>query len=224
MRPTIRKRAGEELTDSAIEAVIKKLESDTPITKKAACAALSITYNTTRLTKIIEEYKERKEFMTKRKKELRNTPVSTDDASYIVSDYLEGQPLRDIADRTFRSIGIVKRTLAKYNIPIRSAGNSYHDPIDLGYEGSHISDYTTGDLVYSARYGCPAEIRKVMGNSIYRVWLFDANQYAYQPSYELSDLRKVQSELDVKIEFMSNIECLQEIQVGLRKAKKKVKE
>ena len=224
MRPNIRKKSGENLTDSAIDSVISKLESDTPITKKAACAALSITYNTTRLNKIIEEYKERKEFTARRKKELRNTPVSTGDASYIVSAYLEGIALQEIADMVFRSIAVVKRILFTYNVPIRGYSTDYHHPIDLDYETEAPANYVIGDLIYSARYDCAAEIRKIMKAGVYRIWLFGANQYAYQPAEELADLRKVQKELSVNIEFMSNSECQQEIQIGLRNAKKKAKE
>ena len=223
MRPNIRKKDGENITDATIAAVISKLESDTPITKVAACAELSISYNPARLTKIIEEYTERKEFISKRKKELRNTPVSSDDASYIVSAYFEGQPLQDMADNIFRSIGVVKGILKKYNIPMRRAGMSYYEPVDLECETIPDS-YNVGDMVYSARYDSAAEIMKVITKDTYRIWLFNDCKYAYQPSYELADLRKVQNDLGIKIEFMSDAECKQEIMTARRNANKKVKE
>jgi hypothetical protein len=225
MRPNIRKRTGENLTDSAIEDVISKLESDTPITKKAACAALSITYNTTRLTKIIEEYKERKEFMTKRKKELRNTPVTESDASYMVSSYLEGNALQDIADSSFRSVGIVKRTLAKYNVPVRSSSIDYLHPVDLCYEVEPPSDYEVGDLVYAARYGCPAEITGKFSDRVFKIQLIgDHYRSAYQPSHELSDLRKLQTELGINIEHMPQEEVNHHLNEGLRNARKRDKD
>ena len=224
MRPNIRKKDGENLTNPAIELVITKLESDKPITKKAACAELRITYNTSRLQTIIDKYKVDKAFMAKRKKELRNTLVSEGDASYMVSSYLEGTALQDIADTVFRSVAVVKRILKKYNIPTRNASVTYHNPIDLGYEVESPTDYVAGDLVYSARYDCPAEIRSIFSNGVYSVWLFGPDQYAYQPSYELADLRRVQKELSVELEYMKSDECIQEVQLALRNARKKVKE
>ena len=51
----IKKKEGENLTETNIEKVIGLLEQEKPITKKQACEILNISYNTTRLTKIIEK-------------------------------------------------------------------------------------------------------------------------------------------------------------------------
>ena len=42
-------------------------KKEKPITKKEACEVLSISYNTTRLNKIIAEFEERQEYVAKRK-------------------------------------------------------------------------------------------------------------------------------------------------------------
>ena len=57
----VKKKDGEKLDDANIERVIGLLNQEKPITKKAACEALNISYNSTRLTRIIDEYHERKE-------------------------------------------------------------------------------------------------------------------------------------------------------------------
>ena len=53
-----KKKDYEKLTDANIKHVIELLEAEKPITKKEACGILNISYNTTRLNNIIQEYKE----------------------------------------------------------------------------------------------------------------------------------------------------------------------
>ena len=64
----IRVKEGEDFSKATIKRVIDLLEAETPITKKAACEMLNMSYNTTRLAKIIEGYKEKEEFIKKRNK------------------------------------------------------------------------------------------------------------------------------------------------------------
>jgi len=54
----IKKKAHEKLDDTNIKRVIAALTNENPITKKEACEMLNISYNTTRLSKIIEGFKE----------------------------------------------------------------------------------------------------------------------------------------------------------------------
>ena len=63
----IKKKDYENLTKSNIQRVIKLLESEKPITKKEACQMLRITYNTTRLARIIEDHKDQEAFVALRK-------------------------------------------------------------------------------------------------------------------------------------------------------------
>ena len=56
----VKKRSHEKLTDSNIQHVIWLLNAKSPITKKEACSILNISYNTTRLKTIIEEFVEKK--------------------------------------------------------------------------------------------------------------------------------------------------------------------
>ena len=63
----VKKRAYENLSAANIQKVIELLRQEKPITKKEACEVLSISYNTTRLNKIIAEFEERQEYVAKRK-------------------------------------------------------------------------------------------------------------------------------------------------------------
>ena len=235
MKRGVRKKEGEDLSKHKIEEVIKLLSQDNPITKKDACAMLNIAYNTTRLSKIIEEHEEQKQYEEKRKKELRKTPLSKEDISFIISSYLDTGNISEIAESTFRSPQIIKRILSKYNIPLRTTKINYHNPILI--DSNAISEkYTKDDLVYSARYDQAAFISKeikrdALGN-IYRIWLTKDSQYALQPFYELIDLRRLQTELGVVIhtrKFMEydaegNEPLVAEINRTLINARKKKKD
>ena len=58
----IKKKKYEKLDDTNIKRVIAALEGETPITKKEACEMLNISYNTTRLSKIIANFREEQEY------------------------------------------------------------------------------------------------------------------------------------------------------------------
>lgn len=198
MKRGIRVKDGEDLSPSKIEEVIKLLNQEKPITKKDACAILNISYNTTRLNKIIDEYLETKAYHEQRRKELRNAPLTKEDISFIISSYLEEGNLSLISESTHRSLGVIKRVLERYNIPLRSSVVTYHKPLLLS-DSAIVEEYESNDLVYSARYDQPAYISKKIYDA-YRIWLIKDEQYALQPYYELGDLRKLQNELSINIE------------------------
>ena len=51
----VKKQDHERLDDATIGRVVSLLGAEKPITKKAACETLNISYNTARLKKIIDE-------------------------------------------------------------------------------------------------------------------------------------------------------------------------
>ena len=55
----IKRKSHEKLTDVNIQHVMGLLQAESPITKKEACSILNISYNTTRLNSIIEEFVEK---------------------------------------------------------------------------------------------------------------------------------------------------------------------
>lgn len=224
----IKRKEGENLSSSNIERVITLLGQDNPITKKAACEMLCIAYNTARLNRIIEAHKEKLETDSRLRKEMRNKPVSDGDAKYIVEEYLSNSPLSLISENTYRSISVIKKTLTKYNIPLRDGKHDYFNPIMLE-DDTQAHMYEKNDLTYSARYCCPALVVNFVTNdevhgNIFKLWIFGVHkQFAYQPWYELADLRKVQKELGIKIYEISNDEVEQQIYDALKKQKREDK-
>jgi len=222
----IRRKEGEDFSPTKIEEVIQMLESDKPATKKDACAVLGMAYNVSRLNKIIDEHNETKAYHKKRQKELRKQPLTKEDISYIVSSYLEEPNLSVIADTTHRSTTVIKRVLARYNIPLRSSSTTYFNPIYLE-DGAIAMKYAKDDLVYSARYDQPAYISKLTQDGVYKIWLVKDEQYSLQPYWELGDLRKLQQELSIKLEnrkYWNGGEIQQAIAEAMRNAKKGKKE
>ena len=97
MKRGTKKKSYENLTDSNIKNVISLLEAEKPITKKEACDILNISYNTTRLNKIIEEWKETQEYRAKRKAEKRGKPASDSEISNVIESYLEGDSISNLS-------------------------------------------------------------------------------------------------------------------------------
>lgn len=190
----VKVKEGEDFSDDKIEKVISLLEKGE--TKKSCCDVLGMSYNTSRLTKIIANYRESKELQSKMRKSLRNKPLERQDIIYICQAYLEGEPLVDISNNIYRSTNVVKNVLKRYNIPLRNASNDYYNPVVI--EDDMPEDYKTGDLVYSARYNTLAEVMLEYQPGVYRIGLFGKNQqYAYQPYYELADMRVMQKEFGI---------------------------
>ena len=198
----------ELMTDANIARVIKLLEPTEegakPITKKDACQILGMAYNTTRLGTIIEQFKTRQKRTAERKAQLRGKPVTSDEVQFIISEYLEGEPIDSISKATYRSAAIIKGVLEKYSVPIRVPGHSYFDP-QLIPEGAVRERFKIGEIVYSARYDSTARIEGEQKDSrhggwIYRVWLLGEKwlQSAYQPAYELASLEHLR-EIGVKV-------------------------
>ena len=72
----VKKKDHENITDANIKKVITALGGDKPITKKAACDLLNISYNTSRLQSIIEDYNDRMQYRKTRKAQLRGRPAT----------------------------------------------------------------------------------------------------------------------------------------------------
>ena len=197
-----RVREGERLEKSNMKKVIALLEGEKPITKKAACEVLNISYNTTRLNKLIEQFKEDEENKKQRRARLRGKPITDDELKVIAQEYLNGVAISTISEFTYRTSALVKTAVKNLNIPLREADASYFKPYYI--EDSAIcEDYLPDDLVYSARYQCPALVDGPVPHKegkAYRIYLLGTEQcYAFQPYWELADLRRVQKQLQVTI-------------------------
>lgn len=205
-----RKRSVSEeelMTDANISKVIRLLEpteeGKKPITKKDACAMLGMSYNTTRLGTIIEEYKQKQVRTAQRKSQLRGKPATQEEKVYIISEYLNGETVDSISKMTYRSSRFIKDVLEGNSVPIRVPGSSYFDP-QLIPDGAIRDRFRVGEVVYSSRYDSIARIDAEQKSDkygfVYRIWLLSDRwlQSAYQEVSELASLEHLR-ELGVKI-------------------------
>lgn len=193
-----RKPKEDELLDDAhMERVILLLEPTDPKvkagSKKDACQILNIAYNTTRLGQLIEKYKEKKARESKRRAELRGKPLSTEEVSYIIGEYLEGVSVEEISRSTYRSREKVAQALVESNVPTRAVSYDYFKPELIPDEATR-ERFKVGEVVWSAQYDSACAIEKEATHPswgfIYRVWLLSDRwkQYAHVPACELASL------------------------------------
>lgn len=170
MRRGVKKKEHEKLTPTNISNVISLLEPKDPtvkpITKKEACQLLNISYNTTRLGKIISEHKDHIAFIAKRKAHNRGRPASIQEISQTVAEYLTGEPISEISKRLFRSTSFVKGILSKVGVPERAIGEDKKH-VDFIPEKCVSDTFLDGEIVWSAKYHRTATIKKEITNIDY---------------------------------------------------------
>lgn len=189
------KSEDERLDDAHMERVIALLEpkEGKPGTKKDACQILGIAYNTTRLTSLIEKYRERQAYEAKRRGELRGKPATAEEIAYIIGEYIEGATVDSISKSTYRPSGFINRVLSDNSCPIRQTSHDYFRP-ELIPDGAVRPRYNIGEIVYSARYDSIARIDAETEDKrhgwVYRIWLLADKwkQSAYQEACELASL------------------------------------
>lgn len=189
-------RDAEKLDDASMERVIKLLEEKG--TKKSACQMLNISYNTTRLDRLIETYKEKKIKDAERRMEKRGKPASKEEISFIVTEYLEGATVDSISRSLFRGVSFVHNILEFYGIPKRNSSPDYFHPA-LIPEAGMAESFEIGEKVYAARYDSLAKIVKEIpcpSGKTYRVYLMSERfrEFAYQPVWELASLKHLRAE------------------------------
>lgn len=205
----VKKKEHERLEDSNIEKVISLLEATPPVSKKDACAILNISYNTTRLANIIEEYKDKKERRKNNFARTRGTPLADHEKSTIVTSYVQGHPISDISEYTYRSASIIKRFLEEVGVPSKPKGDEYYEFSLLPEECIITERPKLKDLLWSSKYHALCEVMGFYANSdgteSIKIWVFEpvegvvkAGFYAYQQQYELGSLKHLEKYLDVK--------------------------
>lgn len=195
----------ERVNKETLSHVIAMLEGDKPWTKKACCEYLNIAYNTTRLSKLIEDFKERQAYAEDQRKKKRGTAAKPDEISYAITSYLvDRASVTSIAESLFRSVAFVNNILQRYGVPKIPTSHDYHNPELIPEEASRL-EFDINEIVYSARYNCMATIKEEVENhslhgKIYKVWLHEPqNQYARSAAYDLASLRHLK-DLGVNIE------------------------
>ena len=209
LKGKVKKKQHEKLTASNIKHVISLLEGSPPITKKEACEILNISYNTTRLNKIIEDYREEKERQAKMRAQKRGKPATDAEIATIVESYLEGDSIVDISKRVYRSAAFVKNIIETLGVPSRVTGEDKHKP-EILPDACVAEEFNIGEIAWSATYHAPCEVRQKLdekyndryGANCYRVWIrekttqdspffghIEGGGYnAYVPAYELGKL------------------------------------
>ena len=187
----IKKKEGERLDDATISRVAHSLEHEKGYTKKKACEELNISYNTTRLNRIIQEYKDKIEYTKKRYEANKGRPFSELELEELITDYLNGDSIATIANNLYRSVHIIKKKIVELNLPERSKKPTYWNP-DLIPDEAVSENFEINELVWAARYNAVAEIRanKPLGKTgMFRIFVFGKhNEFAYQPWWELGKL------------------------------------
>lgn len=185
----------EKLDPQNLDKVIALLEPEDgkPISKKDACAMLCIAYNTTRLGTLIEKHKEKKLAVAARRAALRGKPATPQEVQFIISSYLEGDTVSSLAERTYRSSGLISQILESHAVPLRAKAHDYFRP-ELIPEAAMQLRFQVDEVVYSARYDSMAKIKSELFQNnqwVYCVWLMSDrwHQFAYQEAAELASLQ-----------------------------------
>ncbi len=153
----VKKKEHENLSSANIEKVISLLAAEKPITKKTACEILNISYNTTRLNKIIEEYKAEKAYTEERRAKNRGKPAADHEIQTIVEQYLGGDNVSEIAKRLYRPTVFVQNIIERVGVPKRPVGDDKYRE-DILPEQCVAEEFSVGEIVWSAKYHRPAKI------------------------------------------------------------------
>ena len=215
----IRKKEHEKLDRSNLKLVYDKYSTE-KITIKEGCSLLNIAYNSARFKKILEEYFNNEEFRTRKRKELRSTPVTSIEKKLIIEAFLNNEPLERISETTFRSTGVIKRILEQYNVPLERTGKTYFSSVFIESSGG---EFKKGDLVFACRYARPCTITRVMeetkDGAVYALQFHGEDRFsAYQPDYELIDLTAAQKEFDIKLYDLGKEEVNQLLYEAVKKS------
>ena len=160
--PRLKKKSHEKLTQQNIQHVISLLNPTSsqtkPITKREACSILNISYNTTRLDKIIEDYHDQKEYRSRRVSQNRGRPARPDEIKDIIQEYLSGENISNISKGLYRSASFVKSILEKIGVPQRPvAAEDRKNPMYLP-EQCVADEFEKGEIVWSATHHAPAQV------------------------------------------------------------------
>ena len=155
----IKKKEHEKLSTSNVQHVADLLAAEKPITKKEACAILSISYNTTRLAKILKDHEENKAYKEERKNRNKGKAASDYEIKEAATMYLKGSTVTDIAQSLYRSAGFVKAILERLGVPTKPS--SIEERMRVAYlpENCVAEEFAPGELAWSARYHSIVEIQ-----------------------------------------------------------------
>lgn len=175
--PRAKKKEHERLEPANLRRVAQML-ADGEVTKKRACEILNITYNTTRLNRLLSEQSEKDERLARRRKDNRGKPLSNAEVQRIVSDTLDGDSTKEISDSLARPASLIKKVLRDVGVPEKMSGDARFRT-SLLPEQCVSDSFTVGEVAWSAMHHAPVLIREELsgnyeekyGAKAYRVWI-----------------------------------------------------
>jgi hypothetical protein len=162
-------------------------------TKKAACEALGIRYNTKRLDTLLMERgtKERVERELRAKK--RTQPVTKVELAGIITDYLNGASFENLSSWYFRSSEKIKTHIELAGALMRHISV---DPLSppLLPDACVATEFADGEYVWSAKYNCIAKVSSKYKNA-YAIWVLSegVQKQSYQAAEELGSLKHLEA-------------------------------
>jgi len=207
MKKRVKKREHENLTDTNISKVISLLGGSKPITKKQACDILNISYNTTRLTNIIQQFESDKEYRIIRKAQKRGRPADNQEIAEIAESFLSGKSYADIAKSIYRSSSFVRQILLNVGVPERIVGEDKHRT-EMLPENCVSEDFSVGETVWSAIHHTPAIVikqlpekyNKTYNTNCFKIWVKEPSEHltgggynSFVPSYDLGKLKHLEA-------------------------------
>jgi len=164
----VKKKDHEKLSAANVNHVIELLNQKKPITKKEACSILNITYNTVRLSRIIEEHQEQEALVARRKAANRGKAATKEEIAEAVTEYLSGETISEIAKGLFRSAGFVKAIIERVGVPQRPTSVEDKLKFDFIPEACTSETFEPGEIVWSAKYHKTAIVKNEMYNMNYK--------------------------------------------------------
>ena len=159
----IRQKKQERLEEDNLNRVQEALASSTPITKKEACEMLNISYNTTRLSRIMEDHNETLRYRATRKSQLKGTKATDLEIKQTIEWYLDERPISDIAKAMYRSSTFVKNIINRVGVPEKRPKTEQQGSGYLPEEC--VSDtFEPGEKVWYTRKDLPARVIKEFRN------------------------------------------------------------
>ena len=203
MKRGVKKKEYENITDANIKKVIQLLNSSPAITKKQACEILNISYNTTRLKNIIEEFEHNQELVKRMKAKKRGRPADTQEIRSMIEAFLEGSSYADISKSTYRSVAFVKSVIEKVGVPERITGDDRFK-VEFLPDECVSESFEVGEIAWSAKYHASCVIKQKhdkplymerYGCECYDIYVNEETEgfvkggfYASAPAYDLGKL------------------------------------
>jgi transposase len=188
----IKTRKHENLTETNIQHVIELLKDEKPITKKEACSILNISYNTTRLNKIIEDHEETVAYRERRKAQNKGKGATEMEIKQVVNFYLDGSNISDIAKSLYRSPAFIKAIIDRVGIPQKLAMTDYEGRRNaILPEQCVAEEFKVGEKIWAVRQNYPAIVQREVqeekaeerGYKVYLCYTIECSQDDLKDTY-----------------------------------------